>query len=83
MGAGAEGRQHPRGIDRRAFEVCAALRIHEGNWSALVASSLNVVTSIALLTLLSTGVLIWARRKLRRRSTRGEDPRGTTLGAAA
>jgi hypothetical protein len=40
--------------------------IHEGNWSAMVASSLNVVVSLALLTLLSTGLLIWARRKLRR-----------------
>ncbi|WP_407183905.1 PepSY domain-containing protein [Bradyrhizobium centrosematis] len=40
--------------------------IHEGNWSALIASPLNVVTSVALLTLLSTGLLIWARRKLRK-----------------
>ena len=40
--------------------------IHEGNWSALIASPLNVITSIALLTLLSTGLLIWARRKLRK-----------------
>jgi uncharacterized iron-regulated membrane protein len=40
--------------------------LHEGNWSAIVAGSLNVVISLALLGLLSTGVLIWARRKLRR-----------------
>lgn len=40
--------------------------IHEGNWSALIASPLNVITSIALLTLLATGLLIWARRKLRK-----------------
>jgi hypothetical protein len=48
--------------------------IHEGNWSALIASPLNIVTSIALLTLLSTGLLIWARRKLRkpRRRTGGQ-----------
>ncbi|SDH94247.1 PepSY-associated TM region [Bradyrhizobium sp. Rc2d] len=46
--------------------------IHEGNWSALIASPLNVVTSIALLTLLSTGLLIWARRKLRKRRPRSE-----------
>ena len=48
--------------------------IHEGNWSALIASPLNVITSIALLTLLSTGLLIWARRKLRkpRRRTGGQ-----------
>ena len=51
--------------------------IHEGNWSALIASPLNIVTSIALLMLLSTGLLIWARRKLRkprRRPGRQADP---------
>jgi len=51
--------------------------IHEGNWSAMVASPLNIVTSIALLTLLSTGLVIWARRKLRKpraRPGRQADP---------
>jgi hypothetical protein len=52
--------------------------IHEGNWSAMVASSLNVITSIALLALLGTGLLIWARRKLRRRQPRRKEPRGAT-----
>jgi len=40
--------------------------IHEGNWSAIIASSLNILTSLALLGLLSTGLLLWTRRKLRR-----------------
>jgi uncharacterized iron-regulated membrane protein len=40
--------------------------IHEGNWSATIGSTLNVVTSAALLTLLTTGLWIWARRRLRR-----------------
>ncbi|WP_063684556.1 PepSY-associated TM helix domain-containing protein [Bradyrhizobium stylosanthis] len=40
--------------------------IHEGNWSARIASPLNVITSVALLTLLTTGLLIWGRRKLRK-----------------
>jgi hypothetical protein len=57
--------------------------IHEGNWSALIASSLNVVTSIALLTLLTTGLWIWARRRLRRRGARSEARRGASLTAAA
>ncbi|MDD1533077.1 MULTISPECIES: PepSY domain-containing protein [unclassified Bradyrhizobium] len=48
--------------------------IHEGNWSALIAAPLNVVTSIALLILLSTGLLIWARRTLRKRRPRAEGP---------
>lgn len=51
--------------------------IHEGNWSAHTASLLNVVTSIALLMLLSTGLLIWARRKLRRPRSRSRADRQT------
>jgi uncharacterized iron-regulated membrane protein len=39
--------------------------IHEGNWSAMIASPLNVLTSVVLLGLLSTGVLLWSRRTLR------------------
>jgi uncharacterized iron-regulated membrane protein len=41
--------------------------IHEGNWSATAGAPLNVLTSAALLTLLTTGLWIWARRTLRRR----------------
>jgi uncharacterized iron-regulated membrane protein len=44
--------------------------IHEGNWSALIAAPLNVATSIALLTLLTSGLLIWTRRKLRKPRSR-------------
>ena len=57
--------------------------IHEGNWSALIASSLNVVTSVALLTLLSTGLLIWARRKLRKRRSRTDMRADTAIAKAA
>lgn len=57
--------------------------IHEGNWSALIASPLNVVTSIALLTLLSTGLLIWARRKLRKPRSRADRRTDTTVAKAA
>ncbi|MBR0827617.1 PepSY domain-containing protein [Bradyrhizobium manausense] len=52
--------------------------IHEGNWSAMVASSLNVIVSLALLTLLCTGVLIWARRRLRKATPRSNQPRGVS-----
>jgi uncharacterized iron-regulated membrane protein len=41
--------------------------LHEGNWSTLISGSLNVLTSIVLTGLLGTGVVLWARRKLRRR----------------
>jgi uncharacterized iron-regulated membrane protein len=51
--------------------------IHEGNWSAMIASPLNVITSLALLGLLSTGLLIWARRKLRRRKGRPVEQGGS------
>lgn len=57
--------------------------IHEGNWSALIASPLNAVTSIALLTLLSTGLLIWARRKLRKPRSRTDGRADATVAKAA
>lgn len=57
--------------------------IHEGNWSALIASPLNVATSIALLALLSTGLLIWARRKLRKRRPRSDRQSGVAVVGAA
>ena len=44
--------------------------IHEGNWSNLLGSLLNVITSLALITLLSTGMTIWAKRSLRPRRRR-------------
>lgn len=49
--------------------------IHEGNWSAMIASPLNVVTSLVLLGLLTTGVLVWSRRQSRRRQSRAEPRR--------
>jgi len=44
--------------------------LHEGNWAAIVPALLNVITSLALLLLISTGLWMWARRKLRRRPAR-------------
>jgi hypothetical protein len=44
--------------------------IHEGNWAAIVPALLNVVTSLTLVLLITTGVWIWARRQLRRRLAR-------------
>jgi hypothetical protein len=41
--------------------------LHEGNWSALISGALNVVVSVVLAGLLITGILLWSRRKLRRR----------------
>lgn len=41
--------------------------IHEGNWSGYLSVFVNVVTSLGLVILISTGLLLWARRKLRRR----------------
>jgi uncharacterized iron-regulated membrane protein len=41
--------------------------IHEGTWG-VSAGLLNLLTSVALLGLLGTGVWLWIRRKVRRRS---------------
>jgi uncharacterized iron-regulated membrane protein len=47
--------------------------LHEGNWSAIAGSVLNLAISVVLLGLLSTGVVLWARRQLRRPRRRGSD----------
>lgn len=44
--------------------------IHEGNWNGLVAPMLNVITSVALVILLSTGLWLWGRRQFRKRQPR-------------
>lgn len=41
--------------------------LHEGNWNAFFGSFLNVVLSFALIGLWGTGLIIWARRRFRRR----------------
>jgi uncharacterized iron-regulated membrane protein len=44
--------------------------LHEGNWRGTLSASINVLISAAFVTLLSTGLLIWLRRRLRRRRPR-------------
>jgi uncharacterized iron-regulated membrane protein len=44
--------------------------LHEGNWLGIVSALINVVISIAFVGLLSTGLIIWARRRFRRRQRR-------------
>jgi hypothetical protein len=41
--------------------------IHEGNWSSMVSSLVNVLISVVFTGLLITGLIIWARRTFRRR----------------
>lgn len=45
-------------------------KLHEGVWAGAWSGLLNVATSIALIALMTTGLLIWARRRLRRRPAR-------------
>ena len=40
--------------------------LHEGTWLGVAGSVVNLVISVVLVGLLATGVLIWARRTLRR-----------------
>jgi uncharacterized iron-regulated membrane protein len=44
--------------------------LHEGNWLGIVSALVNVVISIAFVGLLGTGLIIWARRRFRRRQRR-------------
>ena len=44
--------------------------LHEGNWSGMIAPMLNVITSAALVILLSTGLWLWGRRQFRKRQPR-------------
>jgi uncharacterized iron-regulated membrane protein len=44
--------------------------LHEGNWRGTLSASINVLISAAFVTLLSTGLLIWMRRRFRRRRPR-------------
>ena len=41
--------------------------IHEGNWSGLLASLINVLISVVFIGLMTTGLIIWTRRSLRQR----------------
>jgi uncharacterized iron-regulated membrane protein len=42
--------------------------LHEGNWGGALSAGINVVISLALIALMSTGLILWGRRKLRRRA---------------
>jgi uncharacterized iron-regulated membrane protein len=44
--------------------------LHEGNWLGITSALVNVVISIGFVGLLSTGLIIWARRRFRRRQRR-------------
>ncbi len=46
--------------------------LHEGNWHAIIGSTLNIVVSIVFIGLWVTGLLIWARRKLKPRRSRAK-----------
>jgi uncharacterized iron-regulated membrane protein len=49
--------------------------LHEGNWRVYLSSSLNLVTAIALIGLLGTGLYMWGNRQAKRRS-RGNQVEG-------
>ena len=44
--------------------------LHEGNWGGSIPPLVNVVISLALVSLMVTGATIWARRTFRRRKSR-------------
>jgi uncharacterized iron-regulated membrane protein len=44
--------------------------IHEGNWGGALSVLINVVTSLALIVLMGSGLWLWGRSKLRQRQAR-------------
>jgi uncharacterized iron-regulated membrane protein len=56
--------------------------IHEGNWGGVVGSTLNIVTSAALLLLLGTGLTLWIRGIRRRAAARARNAPSVPRGAA-
>jgi uncharacterized iron-regulated membrane protein len=44
--------------------------IHEGNWGGALSVLINVVTSLALIVLMGSGLWLWARRRMRPRTGR-------------
>ncbi|MDQ2082818.1 PepSY-associated TM helix domain-containing protein [Xanthobacteraceae bacterium Astr-EGSB] len=44
--------------------------IHEGNWGGALSVLINVVTSLALIVLMGSGLWLWARRRMRPRMAR-------------
>lgn len=44
--------------------------LHEGNWGGLTGSVLNIIASVAMMGLLVTGAILWARRELTKRRNR-------------
>lgn len=47
--------------------------LHEGNWSPVLAPALNIIVSVVFVGLWLTGLIIWARRKLRMRRRKAEN----------
>lgn len=56
---------------------------HEGNFAGIWSGLMNVAISLALLALLGTGLVIWAKRKLRPRNRDRAARRGAAAPAAA
>ncbi|WP_439575459.1 PepSY domain-containing protein [Phreatobacter sp.] len=56
--------------------------LHEGNFAGIWAGLMNVVISLAFIILMTTGLVIWARRRFRRRPSASR-PRRTVQSAPA
>lgn len=54
--------------------------LHEGNWGGSIPPLVNVLISLALVSLMVTGVTIWVRRTFRRRNRRAASVRAGVAG---
>jgi hypothetical protein len=57
--------------------------LHEGNFAGIWSALMNVVISFALIALMTTGLIIWARRRFRRRQPRPARGKGSPAATPA
>lgn len=80
MGGAMRARIYDTGGQAKVFAVTRAglsegptswpRAIHEGNFAGKWSGLMNVIISLAFMALMTTGMLIWARRKFRKRNPR-------------
>lgn len=93
---GRAGRLLARVVDSGEYRVYAVTRdglvpgprnwvrlLHEGNFAGMWSVLMNVVISLAFVALMATGLIIWARRRFRKRRPRSSRASAAPVGTPA